>query len=225
MFLKQLIIREKQNAVTFQKVSEEKRMLKHDLNQYFGGILPQTQNADNLTGNELRMRLKNIESYLSPLLGKYDNITPVMDTGNAALDNILNYKITDAKDKAVEICCNITYTIVGIAAPDISVLVGNLLDNAIEACENVKNSEKKVYIAIYKYERYITISVKNPIEKSILNKNPNLRSTKKEKELHGIGVKSIENIVVQYKGLKNYDEEDNFIIAEVMLLENEQTVN
>ena len=83
------------------------------------------------------------------------------------------------------------------------ILIGNLLDNAIEECEKISDGEKEIIIKITKGRFYLNISVKNPTHCPVLKYNPDLVSTKEAKEFHGMGVKSIKNIVAKYDGLIN----------------------
>ena len=91
----------------------------------------------------------------------------------------------------------------------------NLLDNAIEASQKEDNSELRIRIAA---ERgYHTIRVKNRITASVLAENPELISSKNEKDLHGFGIPQIKEIVDSYNGMYDFYEEDGFFCVGVFI--------
>jgi sensor histidine kinase YesM len=140
-------------------------------------------------------------------------------TGNTAVDNILNYKINTARNLGIEVNYHIERSEIKIPDVDISRVLGNLFDNAIEACENINLPQKNIEIKIYKRKVYRCIYISNPITESVKKNNPNLISTKKEKGKHSFGIKSIRSIVEKYEGFFNFYEENNRIFFEVLLAE------
>ena len=99
---------------------------------------------------------------------------------------------------------------------DIVVLFGNLLDNAIEAAE--KTVDKHIIIEFGIKAAYLSIVVSNTVIASVLRTNPNLETTKNDKYIHGIGLRSVHNIVEKYDGLIDFFEEDNYFGCHVMLV-------
>ena len=98
---------------------------------------------------------------------------------------------------------------------DICVLLANLLDNAIEA--SAKVSSPQIILNIRNEKNYLCITVKNRIEKSVLDKNQTLQTTKKNKSRHGLGIYSIFQIVEKYDGMKSYYEKNGYFIADIWL--------
>ena len=90
-----------------------------------------------------------------------------------------------------------------------------MLDNAIEASVNA--SEKYIYVSVCKKHGWDTITVKNKIDSSVLGVNPELASTKSEKEKHGIGVKQIKSIAEKYDGMTDIYEDDGMFCVSVMI--------
>ncbi|MCL2773416.1 MAG: GHKL domain-containing protein [Oscillospiraceae bacterium] len=217
--LKQSKIYEEKNAENIQIMYNKIRTLKHDMKYPIEDIYTELNNIKPIADEDSKKHIESINSYLQDINGELNKISTNINTGNMALDNIISYKTTIAKEREIEIVSKVTYKIVGISDVDLSILIGNLLDNAMEACEKLKNTEKKINLKIFKDNHRLKISVENPVEESVLNKNPDLISTKKEKEYHGIGIKSIKTIVEKYHGLIKYTEEDNSIFAEIMLTE------
>ena len=125
-------------------------------------------------------------------------------TGNKVIDAVLATKKNSAEHKGINFYANgnIPDKCV-IDDIDFTNIIGNLLDNAIEAAEKVENGN--VSIVIKPQKKFIIIKVKNSYVTVLFcfhdgNKNNELKTTKKDKEYHGIGLKSIKRIVEKYQG-------------------------
>ena len=141
---------------------------------------------------------------------------------NSLLNTILQVKKAEAEKKAIQ--CKFQ-----ILLPDkfetffpdtiITSLFCNLLDNAIESCENVRNQEmfQKPFILLsvnYQANMFI-ISQKN-------SKNPEVvfnheTSKTQQRELHGIGLYTIEDIVKEYDGMAEWKDEGDIFVSSLML--------
>jgi len=218
--LRQVQFYEKQNAQNIQNIYDKTRDMRHNMKYHIQNLFAEINSIISIENAENQAHIDNMHIYLNKIITELVNISPIINTENSALNNILNYKISIAHDVGIHIEPQIIYTITGIDVVDITVLIGNLLDNAIEECEKIESKEKKIIIKIVKSKFYVNISVKNPTHIPILKNNPNLKSTKQEKEFHGMGIRSIENIVKKYNGLMNYEGGDDYIIAEILLVEN-----
>ena len=106
-------------------------------------------------------------------------------------------------------------TNISIPPVEIAVLFGNLLDNAIDAAKDT--SEKRIALNIQKNAIYLIILVSNSIKSSVLKSNKNLETSKPDKELHGIGIKSIKNIVKKHNGMIQFYEEENEFCCHIMI--------
>ena len=134
-------------------------------------------------------------------------------------NQVINYIINDKRNKClqsdVEFKCVVFGKIKDVHDVDLSILIGNLLDNAIEAAERSK--DKIVNLEIYD-RSFIEIVVENSIAKSVLKTNPVLLTTKRNHELHGYGMKSITEIVDKYSGEITYEENNQMMNCKVILL-------
>lgn len=91
------------------------------------------------------------------------------------------------------------------------VLLANLLDNAIEACEKVEKDRRLIYLRIKRQNQMLLIFIENTIEESEAEKREFFKTSKKNKELHGLGIKCIDNVILKYDGHKEYSiQKDNF---------------
>ena len=101
---------------------------------------------------------------------------------------------------------------------DYCILLGNLLDNAIEAerSRNILNPEIQVQIRVF--ENRICISIRNRIQQSVLGSNPDLTSTKQDAAPHGFGIRTIREIVNKHHGTAAFYEEKNWFVADLELI-------
>ena len=87
-------------------------------------------------------------------------------------------------------------------------MLGNLLDNAIEATEKLE-SEKDIFVSLVYQKEKLLIKIRNPYA-GVLKKDRagNYKSEKKDRENHGIGLKSVRKVVEKYEGVMEIHTED-----------------
>lgn len=141
----------------------------------------------------------------------------LVDVGNDFVNSILNSKLGAAKQFGIEVICSSVKDISGINAVDLCTLLGNLLDNAIEAAKQCLPEKRLIEVKITDSNGKLIIQVTNSIKCSVLNVNGELLSTKNNPLEHGFGVKSIRLIAKKYSGTVNYFEEDGTLSCQVML--------
>lgn len=148
-----------------------------------------------------------------------DNKLPKVDdyvsTESTVLNALLNSKLSVCRDKGIETKCKILGSISDFSEIDFSIMLANLLDNAIEASENVE--DPCITIDIYDRKSYKGVVITNKIKNSVLKDNPKLMSTKHDKSNHGIGIISIKDIVEKYNGMIDFTEHDDKFICSIML--------
>ena len=91
-------------------------------------------------------------------------------------------------------------------AVDLSVLLANFFDNAIEAEKKLKG-EKEIIFDMRAYKGYLIITIKNLVEKKVLDENGLLQTTKEDKQKHGFGMSSMKEIVEKYEGYLSFSDE------------------
>ena len=138
-------------------------------------------------------------------------------TGNDALDALINTKYNDNKELNIKFKHNIMMkTNNKIDNIDLCIIIGNALDNAIEACSKIdKSKEKEIVLKIRQVNETLAIEMTNPTAESIEKVNGKLVSNKKEKELHGFGMQSIVEIVNKYNGNLNYSQKDGLFSLKI----------
>ena len=157
-------------------------------------------------------------NYINTLLNEYlPSVQSFVDTGNTAFDAVVNNKIAICHTKKIFFEIKVEKNCINsIAETDVGVLFGNLLDNAIEASE--QSEKRRITLDIQNRGEYLSICVCNSIKDTVLDINENLETTKKNKELHGIGIKSIKSIVEKYDGMIQFFEENQEFCCHILLL-------
>jgi len=138
-------------------------------------------------------------------------------TGNVEIDSILNYKVSQADKNGINI--NIKSNIpkkLNIATFDLNIVLGNLLDNAIEATINGK-SNRDIDISIKLEKGIVYIKTQNYTDKKPKMRNGVVVTSKKDKEHHGYGLKNVRNTVKKYDGDISLSYDDNVFESVVLL--------
>ena len=139
------------------------------------------------------------------MLKEIEDTTAIFYTANSGMNAVLNFKVDEMKRKQICFSCEIDIPAeLRIEARDLGTLIGNMLDNAIEACEKCFG---KRYISLKAvYHNYSLIIV---CENSTTGYVEHLLTEKADKTVHGIGVISMKQIVKSYGGeieLESYKE-------------------
>ncbi len=138
-------------------------------------------------------------------------------TGNIALDSILNLKLSQAKQKEIQISCESEVPgDLQLNASDLMVILGNLLDNSITAAEKVKdNPFIKVEVSYSK--GMLFISIENAYCGKIIEINGHLLTTKNNKEHHGYGLNNVKKVLESYHGMVEFEHKKNIFRVDAAL--------
>ena len=160
----------------------------------------------------------DITDYISALSEKMVRAEEYSQTGILSLDSIINYKLTQAKQSGIKVSCEITVpNDLKIASDDFVTIIGNLLDNAIEATEKIQD-DKYIFLNIRYTKGTLLINVKNSFDGILNIKNNQFETTKKDTMLHGIGMQSIENAIRNYNGEMITSYNDLEFITKIILI-------
>lgn len=149
---------------------------------------------------EKENRSKALE-YIRQLVEDTSFEKEIARSGNVDVDSILNYKINEAKNKGIEVILKLEIPMhMNIRSVDMVVILGNVLDNAIDATSKLQKDRRIRMELIYK-KNVLFISERNTFNGYIAQDGGNLLTTHKDKDNHGLGINNI------YKVLKAYDGE------------------
>ena len=99
----------------------------------------------------------------------------------------------------------------------ISIILSNLLDNAIEASEKLKDVKPEIILNIFEKSDYYSILIKNRIADSVISVNRQLHTTKADKQHHGYGLKTVRVLADSHNGMVDIYEKDGFFIVNALL--------
>lgn len=161
---------------------------------------------------------EELADYLDQLDADLSQVDTVIKTGNVMMDAVLNSKISVAKAKQITVEAKATVPRqLSIAEVDLCVILGNLLDNAIEACMQIpRESERfiRIYIDILQGQLYIYV-INATVEK-LKRQGHTYQSTKASRE-HGYGLMRMDRMVEKYHGYLNRQDEEGVFATEVLL--------
>lgn len=161
-------------------------------------------------------QMTELSYYLDKLEEDLDRVDTFVKSGNIMIDAILNSKLSLAEKAGIEINCSADVANdITISDIDLCAILGNLLDNAVEACEKIKSENRfiRVYIAIIKKQLYI--SIQNSAKEELDFNERNYISSKRGN--HGLGMKRVKILTDKYDGFLNLQNEPGIFAAEVTL--------
>lgn len=169
---------------------------------------------------ESLVRQKNyqeLQDYLKNLQGETQTVGFCAYTGHPTIDSILNYKESVAQKYDTELILDSQIpSQLSIDNYEFSVLFGNLLDNAIEACMAV-TGKKTIRVVMKVAKNQLHLYMENPYAGNLQWENGLPLSKKENRELHGIGTQNVKRIVEKYNGAMDIETEDNVFRIKILL--------
>lgn len=203
--LNKIYVQEKERAVYEQRMDiiadnmqEQKIMMEKFFREKHNLVNELIVLKNGVEKDEKEVVIKNIDK----IMNNCYSIETICACGNSTVDALINYKHAIAKEHGIEFRLNIFVPDrMTIDEYDMGVILGNALDNAIEAVKECKKAEKIIDIFIGARKNALIINIKNPYEHELeRRKTGELLSTKNDKENHGYGMKSIKEITEQNGG-------------------------
>ncbi len=191
-----------------QNIYRQMRGWRHDYHSHIQTLLA-------LNGNEEKSK-----EYLLRLNDDLTTVDTVLKTGNVMVDAILNSKLSLIKSKDIAVNAKaVVPPELKISEIDLCVIIGNLLDNAMEAC--LRQSEGtprfiRVYIGIFKGQLYVSVTNSTDGKAKKIGKIY-LSAKKQSTDDHGFGLMRVDHIAAKYNGYVNRQDEDGVFATEVML--------
>lgn len=199
----------KENKEKFETIEKENKMIMqqlHDMKKHLQ-ILDEMPNSK-----------KEFQSYKEKIEQKANEIIYMKQTGNVLIDHILQtYR---PKLHALQIQCNIEVDDIDFSfmdTIDVSAIILNLLDNAIESCE--KCEERFLLLKIKRQHEFVIFKMKNSCN-GIIEENGVLKTTKIDHVYHGYGLRNMSMLANKYEGeLKyHYDTKNQIFITSITVV-------
>ncbi|MBQ4601994.1 MAG: sensor histidine kinase [Clostridia bacterium] len=180
--------------------------ISHDIKNSLIGVAAELNN-----GNTSQAR-----DYIDRMLDSISSRNTEILCEDISLNTILTIKKAEASKNGIDfICSDNINTPILIDAIDLCVIMGNILDNAIDACNAVTDRKPEILVFMYSKGKNLIISVKNSVAERVDTKL--LTTNKPNKRYHGFGIARIKELVERYNGnldMRCDDEffETNFVI-------------
>ena len=162
-----------------------------------------------------------IQEYIEQMKLFLQNPDEMVASGNLEIDSVLNYILRKAEKKLKTVDIKVMLPEKVQHSFDLNVLLGNLLENAIEASEKTENKYLSVHIALKR--GVLKIKIENSFESSCIlqekrqGKDIVLKTTKPFTDQHGIGLKNVKKIVKKYNGTMSVTTQNGIFCVNLIL--------
>ena len=191
------------------------RSQRHDLNNYLS----------TLYGLIYLERFEESKKYITEVNDRITNMDNIVETSHPIITALVSLKKSKAFEDDIDIKLDIDLPEnLPIDFVDLSIIIGNLLDNAIEACQQVKEGQREIELSMYVKEDYLVIKMKNTkleSERLRTDKITGRFTTKSKHEDHGFGLGNVEYVVKQYNGIIKIEDLANEFIVDIGLFMDE----
>lgn len=187
-----------------EKNYREVQLLRHDLKRYLVTYRQLLQEG----------KYEVIEADIDKILGKRLNTNHCVYTENTILNAVICEKMEQCSIKNIKIEVQVNAD-KDMDSIEYGVVLSNLLDNAIEAEEQEKEENRYICLNIGVEQNMIHLVVSNYISESVLQNNALLETSKKNKQLHGIGLRGVKEFVKNKKGEIEIFEENHMFVVHI----------
>lgn len=181
------------------------KQLRHDMKHHLTEIrLLAKQRQD----TEVEQYIENMTEYIhSP--------REFVNSNDTEIDSLLNYMLARARDEGIAVSAEVRLPKSLTCSFDINVILGNLLENAIDAALHSK--EPKMSVVIKMKQGVLKIQIENSFD-GVIQKQGKFITTKADKENHGYGIQSVKEMVKRYHGEITFSVEETFCVVVVLYM-------
>lgn len=191
---------------------EEKiKALRHDMKHHLNELMLLANQHD----------IVEIQEYIDQMKAFLQNTDELVASGNMEIDSVLNYMLQKARKELKTVDVKVMLPEKVIHSFDVNILLGNLLENAIEAAGKTEGKYLSVHITLKR--GILKIKIKNSFESSHIlwedqqGKDMVLKTTKPFEDQHGIGLKNVRKIVEKYNGTMAVTTQDDIFCVNLLL--------
>ena len=164
---------------------------------------------------------EEVNRYLSEWIEEDISPSFLLQTGNPVFDIILSQKILQAEKQDIHIALDIqNVELHSIETVDLNVILSNLLDNAIEAVMDLPKEQRVVEVHVKKTHAHFVLNILNSYDRNRMKSSGSPdglpMTTKKDKSMHGYGLRSVKRIVDRYAGELILEEKELFRVGVVI---------
>ncbi len=191
-----------------QSSTQELQEFRHDMNNQFIAL---SQLIESKQYDEAEKQLN--------VLTSLTNAQIIYSTsGNVIIDGLINYKLQSAQNENIKVKTEIAVpNQLQMATTDLVTVIGNLIDNALNALNNVSYENRQLLLKIVFNRQRLIIRISNPFFGEIQCKDGNIISINEDQEHHGYGLKNISKVVNKYKGYMDIDYSENVFTVDIIM--------
>lgn len=212
--LKEKIDMQYKYYLNLQESQNKVKRLYHDMNNHI------------LCINSMSTDKEDINKYIDNIRKDLKQFKEIYNTGNMILDIILNEKQNICNENNIDLTCDVNFSKCNfIEMTDVCSIFSNILDNAIEACNKICMDKKYIKIRGTLVKSYYVIRCENSKINKLEIKNSKIITSKKDKFIHGIGLKSVKSSLKKYNGdLEIEDFKNKFLLQIYIPIDENMTV-
>ncbi len=191
------------------KIQEEKKM-HHNMRHHFRTLISLTENGE----------YDAVKAYLQKYLKEWEELRAGQISDNPQFNTILGYYVSQAEQKQIKVITDIEMkAYYPLDMMDMTVLLGNAMENALEACERAGASEPFISISIRQKKQMLLIKIENSCEDSSLaeDETRHLPKSSKKGRISGYGISSMQNIARRYQGELDFFKDGTTFILRIVL--------
>ena len=222
--------REKNSRIILEKQIENMQEHMEEMERIYSGIRSMKHDMKNTLAVIMQLAGREeaeLQTYLSELNQNFDNLEFQFKTGNTVVDTLLNMKYHEAIRIIPDIRIDAERLLFSdemhIQSYDIGVMIGNALDNAMEACRKLKaedpEAETFIRLTSFKKGKMIFIEVENSFNGRVVKKKQSEfpATDKTDKREHGIGLLNIKHTAEKYHGAVDWSVDGKVFTLSVMM--------
>ncbi len=191
---------------------EEKiKALRHDIKHHLNELMLLANKHD----------VAEIQKYIDEMNSFLKNPNEIVASGNLEIDSVLNFMLQKAEKELKTVDIKVMLPEKVRHSFDINVMLGNLLENAIDAAGKTENKYLSVHIKLKR--GILKVKIENSFESSCTlceeqnRKDTILKTTKPFTEQHGIGLKNVKKIVEKYNGTMAVTAQEGIFCVNLLL--------
>lgn len=203
-YRQQLYYMENLEKVIFKLKSE-----RHDFNHRLGVIYGLVEQRE----------FDKLADYTQKLVKNSEGFQNIVNIPYSMIRAILNYKLSAAREEGIKVSLNIDIPPgLELNEFDITIILGNLLDNALKACRELSGEERYIELDLGYKPDYLVVKVKNPMVGKVDLEKKRIRVGSSQEGKHGFGLNNIENLVKKHDGFMKIEQKNNSFKVNIALL-------
>ena len=188
-----------------EKYQEQIQDIRHDMKNRLAALYDAAEEGDSGV----------VMAALEEMLEDISLTEDIIYSANPVLNSILQLKAAKAKESSIKTDIQVFIPKrLSIETGDMGVLYGNLLDNAIEACRQIRQEERHLDLETKYQEGNLLILVRNS---KTGKENRRLATTKTDKKKHGRGIRAVRRVAEKYGGTLLLEDQGNVFEAKLLL--------